>query len=656
MFVFVFGLSIWFNMTPPKLCGCCAVLLLIVLQLCSAARHEMFHVTHPLVTQLHSISTTAAHDAGQYKGNEPRQWICSVHGASCDQVAQSCSSRGCSLADVLPPHACILYMSSDVARELLTSGIVFSTVEASSLSRPPSVAHPLLQLNAPSTTSAPGEQNGESGLKMNVRCVPGAVSLAFRHLSERMRPACPLALHSATESQSPSFSVTVPSQCYHSFLHTAASIPAVVSVSHRETFKKRNRWTHALVQSHSQPSHPQQIDAVFWRANITGTGQIVAIGDTGVDTNLGFFYDEVSVPFCTSTPSTCNNLPPHRRFKAYIQLKGGDKKDDDGHGSHTAASIAGNAKCANPDAQADQQLYNGMAPDAKLVFSDISNDETLGGLPDDLASDYFPLPYSLGARVRSDSWGTDDSFYTESARDFDAFAFRNDDFLPLIAAGNDGDSGLFTVGAPATAKNCIAVGATGNAAASYLYLSDHDLGMRVDAPSSPSCAYSPPQPLIAVHPAGFGPKILDGAFQGVQLAQSSPVDACSPLVGSGYTGKIVLIVRGTCTFVEKVRAASVAGAVGVIVYNNVGGIIRMGGVGSDITIPSMSIIQEMGNLLIVSSIFFASCTKTNNTSNPFFSASRVSPRLSNSPSHCQLTLLAMSVPNTWRCSLAWDRQ
>jgi subtilisin family serine protease len=400
-------------------------------------------------------------------------------------------------------------------------------------------------------------------------------------------------------------SVIVPAHCYLAFLDAAALIPAIVSVSHREQFTTRNRWARGLVQSHSRPASPPQIDATFWQSNITGSGQIVAIGDTGVDTNLGFFYDEVSVPFCTSSPSTCYNLPPHRRFKAYIQLNGGDKRDDDGHGSHTTASLAGNAKCSDAAVQADQQLYNGMAPDAKLVFSDISNDETLGGLPDDLSTDYFPLPFSLGARIRSDSWGTSDAFYTESARYFDVFSFKNDEFLPLIAAGNDGDSGFFTVGAPATAKNCIAVGATGNAAASYLYLSDRDMGMRIDAPASPSCAYVPSRPPIAAHPAGFGPKISEGAFQGLQIVVSSPVDACSPLVGSQYSGKVVLIVRGQCTFVEKVRAASVAGAAGAVIYNNVGGIIRMGGVGDDIRIPSVSIIKEMGTLIEVSlSLFY----------------------------------------------------
>ena len=583
-----------------------AVLLLILVPLCSAARYEMFHGAHPLMKQAHASESGAAAHPIQLHDDDVRQWICSVHqGISCDQVVQSCSSSACSLVDALPPHSCIIYMNAAAARELLVLGLVSSTTATSSLQRPPSIAHPLLQLRAPSLTSALQNQDGDSGLVMTVRCIPGTVSLIHRNLAQRMQSACPLKFHVRSLTESPSFSVTVSPHCYHAFLHAAAAIPAVVSVFHREQYKVRNRWARGLVQSHSRPSHPPQSDATFWRANITGTGQVVAIGDTGVDTNLGFFYDEASnIPHCTDS-SSCRNVPLHRRFKAYIVLEGGDRRDDDGHGSHTTASIAGNAQCIGTDST-DQQLYNGMAPDAKLVFSDISNDETLGGLPDDLATDYFPLPYSLGARVRSDSWGTSDAFYTESARDFDVFAFKNDEFLPLIAAGNDGDSGLFTIGAPATAKNCIAVGATGNAIDSYLFLEDRDFGMRVNAPPSPSCASMPPQNLVAAHPAGFGPKISEGMFDGQQIVLSSPVDACSPLDdSSSYNGKIVLIVRGTCTFVEKIKAASAAGAKGAVVYNNVGGILRMGGTGDGITIPSMSVTQEMGALLTVSILSFA---------------------------------------------------
>ncbi len=70
-------------------------------------------------------------------------------------------------------------------------------------------------------------------------------------------------------------------------------------------------------------------------------------------------------------------------------------------------------------------------------------------------------------------------------------------------------------------------------------------------------------------------------------------DACEPIVnGAQLAGKIALIDRGTCTFAAKAAAAQAAGAVGVIIGNNVAG-APPGMTGSDpsITIPVVSITQ-----------------------------------------------------------------
>ena len=70
-------------------------------------------------------------------------------------------------------------------------------------------------------------------------------------------------------------------------------------------------------------------------------------------------------------------------------------------------------------------------------------------------------------------------------------------------------------------------------------------------------------------------------------------DACEPIVnGAQLAGKIALIDRGTCTFVSKAAAAQAAGAVAVIIGNNVSG-PPPGMAGSDpsITIPVVSITQ-----------------------------------------------------------------
>lgn len=78
-----------------------------------------------------------------------------------------------------------------------------------------------------------------------------------------------------------------------------------------------------------------------------------------------------------------------------------------------------------------------------------------------------------------------------------------------------------------------------------------------------------------------------------------PEDACDPLINSAdLVGKIAVIDRGNCTFVLKVEAAQNAGAVAVIVINNVaGGTFNMGGASNTITIPSIMISQADGALI-----------------------------------------------------------
>ncbi|MFE1557676.1 M28 family metallopeptidase [Streptomyces sp. NPDC058734] len=58
-----------------------------------------------------------------------------------------------------------------------------------------------------------------------------------------------------------------------------------------------------------------------------------------------------------------------------------------------------------------------------------------------------------------------------------------------------------------------------------------------------------------------------------------------------FTGKIALVKRGACTFVEKQRAAAAAGAVGVIVYNNHSGTTPVRGGFSS---PAEGIIPSAG--------------------------------------------------------------
>ena len=80
---------------------------------------------------------------------------------------------------------------------------------------------------------------------------------------------------------------------------------------------------------------------------------------------------------------------------------------------------------------------------------------------------------------------------------------------------------------------------------------------------------------------------------------ATPTLGCSPTVNTAaIAGKVALIRRGTCTFIIKVKAAQDAGAIGVIIMNNVDGPPQgLGGNDPLITIPSFSISKADGNIL-----------------------------------------------------------
>jgi hypothetical protein len=97
--------------------------------------------------------------------------------------------------------------------------------------------------------------------------------------------------------------------------------------------------------------------------------------------------------------------------------------------------------------------------------------------------------------------------------------------------------------------------------------------------------------------ATFGPALTSAGVTG-NVAQASPNDGCSAIGGS-VSGKIALIDRGTCFFVVKVKNAQDAGAVGVIIADNMSSSSPPGMAGTDptITIPSVSITMADGNTI-----------------------------------------------------------
>lgn len=118
------------------------------------------------------------------------------------------------------------------------------------------------------------------------------------------------------------------------------------------------------------------------------------------------------------------------------------------------------------------------------------------------------------------------------------------------------------------------------------------------------------------------PAVIAGSYQAVEsgfsannkLANVGPVtgqviyyndnplgtlhEACTGAPTNNISGKIAMINRGNCNFTVKVKNAQNAGAIAVIMVNNVPGApITMGGTDNTITIPAIMISQADGQLI-----------------------------------------------------------
>ena len=93
---------------------------------------------------------------------------------------------------------------------------------------------------------------------------------------------------------------------------------------------------------------------------------------------------------------------------------------------------------------------------------------------------------------------------------------------------------------------------------------------------------------------------LVAAEDAADSAGPSTTDACSPLTNTAaVAGRVAFVDRGTCFFTDKARNVQTAGAVALVVANNVADpeALLMGGSDDSITIPLVSITQADGATL-----------------------------------------------------------
>eukprot|EP00595_Chromulina_sp_UTEXLB2642_P002940 CAMPEP_0196764748 /NCGR_PEP_ID=MMETSP1095-20130614/6785_1 /TAXON_ID=96789 ORGANISM="Chromulina nebulosa, Strain UTEXLB2642" /NCGR_SAMPLE_ID=MMETSP1095 /ASSEMBLY_ACC=CAM_ASM_000446 /LENGTH=555 /DNA_ID=CAMNT_0042121107 /DNA_START=844 /DNA_END=2511 /DNA_ORIENTATION=+ len=156
-----------------------------------------------------------------------------------------------------------------------------------------------------------------------------------------------------------------------------------------------------------------------------------------------------------------NSPNPNHRKVIYYGTSFGDNSDDfnEGHGTHVSGSVAGLSYYD----YGDFKRYNGVAYNAKLAFLDIgSGANSTINTPNNLNNGFFQVLYNQGARVITNSWGSEsDNSYNSQCESVDLFMWTYPEAVVLYAAGNYG-SKANTVRAPSVAKNIVCVGATLN--------------------------------------------------------------------------------------------------------------------------------------------------------------------------------------------------
>ena len=133
------------------------------------------------------------------------------------------------------------------------------------------------------------------------------------------------------------------------------------------------------------------------------------------------------------------------------------------------------ATCGFDTASNRTDAYTGVAPKAKINGFDVGDAYGSLYIPDDIYGIFFD-GLLAGAQIHSNSWGSSaPSWYDTTTQSLDVFVYNNPEHLVLMAAGNEGGVydyygsfldqssidmmfGDISIGSPAGAKNCLAVG------------------------------------------------------------------------------------------------------------------------------------------------------------------------------------------------------
>ena len=240
-----------------------------------------------------------------------------------------------------------------------------------------------------------------------------------------------------------------------------------------------------------------------------------------------------------------------------------------------------------------------------FAYDDVDNDDVPGFSPDGGAVLEFNFPYNPSSSPNTyQAAAITNLFYMNNMMHDVWYHYGFDEASGNFQANNYGRGGVAGDYVNAEAQDG---GGTNNANFAtpsdgsnprmqmYLWSNGSANYLDINSPVGIAGAYN-------ASSAGFGPGLPTTAIT-ADLALLEDItpdnDGCDSVTNAAaLAGKIVVIDRGNCPFVDKVQAAQDAGAVAVIIVNNVTtALIQMGGTSSTITIPSIMISQADGNAI-----------------------------------------------------------
>lgn len=346
-------------------------------------------------------------------------------------------------------------------------------------------------------------------------------------------------------------------------------------------------------------------------ANVfTGTGGLYALDK--VTTVDDVYYSE-KIPFAYDYADKDANV-----FPEYSS-----------HGTHVAGIIGGGEILEIKDAdgrpvtnKAGEELnFVGVAPNAQLaickVFTDNENSEVLGGAETVDIVAALEDCVKLGVDVINMSLGSSAGF-SEASDEYmqkQVYASIKEAGISLVvAASNDYSAGYGsaygtnltsapdagTVGAPSTYDGALSVASINGQRAPYLIGNPGTANESYAYFTEASDGYGNAQNFID---GVFAKKGVTGDTLDIEYVVIPGYGKSFNYAGKNVVGKIALVSRGgEVTFQEKQEAAKDSGAAGVVIYNNVSGVIRMS-LGEDRNpIPACSITMDIASGLLAGAV------------------------------------------------------